>query len=375
MAVNAAAYDIVIPTVGRDCLGALLSALAPQAADHPGRIVVVDDRAHGRPASPLERHVPARLADRTTVLVSGGRGPAAARNLGWRATQAPWVVFLDDDVVPGPAWCRALEGDLRAAEPGTGAIQGAISVPRPADRPPTDRERNVARLESAPWITADLAVRRDVLEQVGGFDERFPRAYREDTDFHLRATAAGHRFARGRRSTEHPVRPAPWWSSVAAQRGNADDALLRGLHGRAALDHGRRNRHQLVTASALLVVLGVAIRRRALRRVALACWAAGTAELALARIRTGPRHPKEVAAMLATSVAIPPAATYHWWRGRWRWRAVRRAPSGRRDAGAAVRSERTTGRVADSETGEPRRRSSDGSMGSVPRGRRVGTAV
>jgi glycosyltransferase involved in cell wall biosynthesis len=371
VAVNAVRYDIVVPTVGRDCVGALLDALAQQAADHHGQIVLVDDRSPASPGRPLERYMPERLAGRTTVIASGGRGPAAARNLGWRATRAPWVVFLDDDVVPGPTWCRALEGDLRTAEPGTGAVQGAITVPRPADRPPTDRERNVARLESARWITADLAVRRDVLEQVDGFDERFPRAYREDTDFHLRATAAGHRFARGRRSTRHPVRPAPWWSSLAAQRGNADDALLRALHGRAALDHGRRNRHQLVTACAVLAVLGVAIRRPAVWRVALGCWLAGTAELAMARIRGGPRHAKEVAAMLATSVAIPPAATYHWWRGRWRWRAVRPA------AGVSARSEKAAGRVADSQPSETRRRSSDGtgSMGSVPRDRRVGTAV
>lgn len=36
------------------------------------------------------------------MLSGGGRGPAAARNVGWRATSARWVCFLDDDVEPGP---------------------------------------------------------------------------------------------------------------------------------------------------------------------------------------------------------------------------------------------------------------------------------
>ena len=90
--------------------------------------------------------------------------------------------FLDDDVVPGVGWARQLAQDLATAPAGIGAVQGRIVVPLPEDRPPTDRERNVSRLASASWITADLAVRRAVLEATPGFDERFVRAYREDTD-------------------------------------------------------------------------------------------------------------------------------------------------------------------------------------------------
>jgi histidinol-phosphate phosphatase family protein len=50
-------------------------------------------------------------------------------------------------------------------------------------------------------------------------------------------------------------------------------------------------------------------------RVAGALWAAGTAELAWARIAPGPRTPGELATMAATSLAIPPAASAHWLRG------------------------------------------------------------
>ena len=57
-------------------------------------------------------------------------------------------------------------------------IQGRIVVP--VGERPTDWERNVAGLQDAQWATADMAYRREALAQVGGFDERFPRAYRED---------------------------------------------------------------------------------------------------------------------------------------------------------------------------------------------------
>jgi hypothetical protein len=58
---------------------------------------------------------------------------------------------------------------------------------------------------------------------VGGFDERFPRAYREDADLGLRVTCAGWHIVVGTRSVEHPVRPAGWRQSIRSQRGNADD--------------------------------------------------------------------------------------------------------------------------------------------------------
>ena len=60
-------------------------------------------------------------------------------------------------------------------------------VPLPTDRRPTDWERNTAGLAGASWITADMAYRRTALEAVNGFDERFPRAYREDADLALRS--------------------------------------------------------------------------------------------------------------------------------------------------------------------------------------------
>ena len=86
-----------------------------------------------------------------------------------------------------------------------------------------------------------MAYRRAALESVHGFDERFPRAFREDAD--LAAPGPGRRLAaepRAARTTTHPVRPADRWVSVRVQAGNADDALMRALHGRRLA--GRRRR-------------------------------------------------------------------------------------------------------------------------------------
>ncbi|WP_214414374.1 glycosyltransferase [Sphaerisporangium fuscum] len=323
---------VVVPTVGRASLAGTLAALEPGFD-----VVVVDDR--GDPAGPLP------VPDGVRVLRSGGRGPAAARNAGWRAARTPWIAFLDDDVVPSPGWGKALLDDLRDLPGDVAASQGRLEVPLPEDRRPTDAERNTAGLATAEWITADIAYRREALERMGGFDERFPRAYREDADLALRARRAGYRLVRGERVTRHPVRDDGFWSSLRFQRGNADDALMRRLHGpvwRHAIGGapGRLRRHAATTALGLLAVTlasaaglrrhrdpagrgrrtpggprGTAAALTAAAAAAGAGWLALTGEFAWARIAPGPRTREEVLRMAVTSALIPPVAVAHRLRG------------------------------------------------------------
>lgn len=317
-------YAVVVPTVGRPSLHVLLSSLVAHQGPLPQEVVVVDDRPLPDlpldPSSALLGRVPVR------VVRGWGRGPAAARNLGWRLLSTPWVAFLDDDVVLPEDWKSALQADLAAAGPTVGATQGRLVVPLPRDRRPTDWERSTAGLETALWATADMAYRRECLLALDGFDERFPRAYREDADLALRARRAGWSLVRGARTTVHPVRPADDGVSLRVQRGNADDALMRRLHGprwRALAGTGRgRLRWHLATAGlGVAGIVGLVASRWATGRLvgigATAGWAALTAEFAWRRIAPGPRDRAEVARMLWTSAAIPPAAVWHRARGGW----------------------------------------------------------
>ncbi|MCU7727527.1 glycosyltransferase [Actinoplanes sp. KI2] len=331
---------VVVPTLGRPSLGRLLAALAG-----PAEVLVVDDRR--------DRSQPLPVPAGVTVVPGPARGPAAARNVGWRAAATEWVAFLDDDVLPDPGWLDRLAEDLAAAPAQVGGVQGELRVPLPAGRRPTDWERVTAGLATGKWITADMAYRRGALARAGGFDERLPRAFREDAELAFRVRRAGWALTRGARRVTHPVRPEGPWVSLRTQRGNADDALLRRLYGpqwrsELGVPPGRRRRHAAIVAagsSALACGLAAVVSGRRDRRrrswgrrdrgrrdwagaavLAAAAWAAGTAEFAAARIRPGPRDPREVAAMLATSVAIPPVAVAHWLRGWWRWRGARPLP-------------------------------------------------
>jgi histidinol-phosphate phosphatase family protein len=325
-------YVVVIPTLGRPCLQDCLDALAEAHGPLPQQVVLADDRRDT--PDPLPVTVPAVLADRTVTVTLEGRGPAAARNAGWRAAEpAEWVAFLDDDVRVGPCWRAELVTDLARQPARVAGVQGAITVPLPAGRRPTDWERGSAGLAEARWITADMAYRRRALLAAGGFDERFPRAFREDADIALRLLDQGWQLSQGTRATTHPVRPASRWASLKAQAGNADDVLMNRLHGRgwyrrAGAAPGRRPWHLLTTAALATAVLagtaggvtGQRGPRRALLAVAAgagAAWLAGTAEFTAARVRPGPRTRAEVTTMVVTSVLIPPLATGYWLRAHW----------------------------------------------------------
>ena len=341
-------YDVVVPTAGRPSLTALLDSLAAGDGPLPREVLIVDDRSDA--ASPLDLgslHAP--LADRTRVLRGPARGPAAARNAGWRAGGAKWVAFLDDDVICEPGWRQALAHDLDAPDR-VAASQGRITVPLPGGRRPTDWERNVAGLEDARWATADMAYRRTVLAAVGGFDERFPRAYREDADLGLRVTRGGWEIASGRRGVRHPVRPAPWSVSLTKQAGNADDVLMDRLHGPgwradAAAPAGRRNPHLATTAAAGAGALAAFSGRRRLAVLTGAAWLALTAELTWRRVAPGPRTPVELAVMVVTSAAMPFAATAWWLRGHVTLRA-RLSDSARAPHGDLRAKRRPSGRPA-----------------------------
>ncbi|MEU3271958.1 HAD-IIIA family hydrolase [Saccharomonospora sp. NPDC006951] len=308
-------YSVVIPTTGRASLGTLLRALGSSRGPHPAEIIVVDDRrVRNADGTTLDEPLTLpRIRFPLRQLRSAGRGPAAARNVGWRAAATEWIAFLDDDVVTDVDWTQRLSEDLDGLPRGVAASVARIAAAVREDRRPTDQERDVLRLSGTKWTAADVAYRRAALIEVGGFDERFPRAFREDADLALRVCKAGYRIAEGRRVTTHPVHNEGFLASVRRQRHNADDALMRAKHGRhwrslTGETAGRLGRHAVTTLAGVATLGALASRNRLATALAGGMWTGLTAELTARRILSGPVSPGELARMLTTSPLIPPTA-------------------------------------------------------------------
>jgi GT2 family glycosyltransferase len=318
--------SVVIPTFRRHelllrCVGALLRQDLPA---NEFEIVIVDDGSP-RDAFHAAHEALRPLAQRRGVpairhlRLAHNSGPAAARNFGWRAARAPVIAFTDDDTIPLFDW---LTQGLRALAYDAAAVSGHVIVP--VRSVPTDYERDAAGLHGAWFVTANCFVRRSALERVGGFDERFRAAWREDTDlwFSLRA----HRLAivhAPRACVMHPVRPERWGVSLRQQRKVMFDALLYKKFPRWYREHIRPHPpwHYYAVVSSMLAACVCAWRGAMLAAaIAVAIAMALVLGFALQRLARASKSPLHVVEMVVTSLLIPWLSVYWRARGAWRFR-------------------------------------------------------
>lgn len=249
---------VVVATYCRSHLLPRLVAALEQQQDPPGfELVVVDDASSDDTWTTLQQ-----LATDSPIAIRPlrqprNRGPAAARNLGWRTSVAKLVAFTDDDCAPEPGWLRDLVRGLAEAD-----IAQGRTVPDPrevAQTGPFSRSMSVTT-EDGFYQTCNVAYRRSVLEQAGGFDEAFRFPAGEDTNLAWRARAAGATTCfRPAAIVRHAVRPSSWvaaardtwrWQSIALAV-KRNPRLRELLHSR----HVWRKAHLLATVP----VLGVGV--------------------------------------------------------------------------------------------------------------------
>lgn len=188
----------------RERPGLLLEAVASVLAGErvPEELVVVDQSEE--PNEALARMGSVRGC-RVRYVRSASRGLSRARNEAVRLARHSLLVFTDDDVRVTAGWLGALVDALERAGPGavaTGRVlpdaeaarRGFVPTLKACDRPAT----YAGRLAFDPLVTFNMALRREELEEVGGFDERLgpgtPFPAGEDNELAFRMLAAGRRI-------------------------------------------------------------------------------------------------------------------------------------------------------------------------------------
>ena len=186
--------SVVVPSHGRPLrLLWLLNALEEQTVPASAfEVLVVHDYDAGTAARVVTAHPLAEAGRLREVTIAPGLGsPALQRNLGWRAARAPLVAFTDDDCRPDPGWLERL---LAAAEGRPDAFVQGTTRPDPFEwgvfAAPHVRSIHVDP-PSFGAETCNVLYGRELLERVGGFDERAVTG--EDMDLGFRAREAGAR--------------------------------------------------------------------------------------------------------------------------------------------------------------------------------------
>ncbi|GAA3438373.1 mycofactocin biosynthesis glycosyltransferase MftF [Kutzneria kofuensis] len=199
---------VVVPVRDHaDDLARLLPALSEVA-----KVLVVDDGSTKPIPEAIVRH-------------SSAKGPAAARNAGWRLAGTELVAFLDADVVPEPGWLATILPHFE--DPGVVAVAPRVrSVPGPSMleryeelRSPLDLGDAEAPVRPGSRVgyvpSAALVVRFSALVDHNGFDEEM--RFGEDVDLVWRFHEAGAQVRYEPRATVRH-RPRETWNAWLRQR-------------------------------------------------------------------------------------------------------------------------------------------------------------
>ena len=182
--------SVIVPA--RDASATLprtLSALMAQQVSLDFEVIVVDDGSSDTTAAIAEK-----AGGPVRCLRENGLGPAAARNKAVAAAKGSLLAFTDSDCFPTPGWLAAGIQGLDSAE----VVQGLVLPDPQAPLGPYDRSLWIER-RTGLWETANLFVRREPFERVGGFEEwltpRVGKAMAEDVWLGWRLHRAGARSA------------------------------------------------------------------------------------------------------------------------------------------------------------------------------------
>lgn len=229
---SAELVSVVIPTYNAaDTLRDQLVALSRQ--NHPGRfeIVVADNGSTDGLAARFPTLTEGLDLDLRLVDAAGCRGVSHARNVGVAASTGGLVLICDADDEVHPSWMSDLVAEAAEADlvGGSMAVDQLNPGPERQWRPLPRAGTLPGKLNFLPFARGcNIAVWRDVLDTVGGWDESLV-AGGDDVDFSWRVQLAGYRMVAAERAlVQYRLRPD--MSGMAKQvyrYSRTDAALLR----------------------------------------------------------------------------------------------------------------------------------------------------
>ncbi len=189
-------FSVIIPFRGDiNQLEQLLDSLTAQTTSREHEVIVADNSDPGSPVTALVEDLVARYERVRVVDATSKSGAAHARNVGAARARADRFAFVDADDVVDAGWLEAMAGALERHD--VVASRFDLEVINPPDllagrKHP--QSRGLIPFNEPPFLPhvggCGLGVRREVFDEVGGFNEEY--LVLEDTDFAWRVQLAGH---------------------------------------------------------------------------------------------------------------------------------------------------------------------------------------
>jgi glycosyltransferase involved in cell wall biosynthesis len=182
--------SLIIPAYNEEAyLPACLDAVMANVAGGLHEIIVVDNNS-----TDGTRDVVARYPAVRTVF-EGNKGITRARQAGFRAATGDIIAYVDADTRPPAGWVDQIRAQF-AARPGLACLSGPYSfydlsgLRNALSAAWFVAARPMYRLTGYMLVGGNFAIRRDVLDKMGGFDATI-EFYGEDVDIAKRARAHG----------------------------------------------------------------------------------------------------------------------------------------------------------------------------------------
>lgn len=203
--------SIVVPCFNglrftRRCIDSLL-----RYTSYPFELVVIDNGSHDG-TKDFFRDLSKTVAGRSSSLVgctfidnSNNRGVAAAVNQGIRKTRSAFVCYLNSDIIVTAGWLERLVFHA-SADKKIGVVGCCTNLADENCSAQPDM-REIQRIAAAMALSRDRAyspaafvhgfcmlIKREVIDTVGLFDERFYPCAFEDLDYCLRTLKSGYKL-------------------------------------------------------------------------------------------------------------------------------------------------------------------------------------
>lgn len=243
------------------------------------------------------------------------KGPAAARNYGWLNARSNIIAFTDDDCLPDRYWLKEIAENMNPDK--AEAMTGNVIVPRSTR--PTDYEKNTAGLEVADFITANCACTRAALLKIGGFDEQFQMAWREDSDLEFKLIRENIPVKHLETAiVVHPVRKAKWGISIKEQKKTLYNALLYKKYPelyRRKIQPAPPLLYYAIIAAFIIMSIGFLSQNKWMNIAGFYSWIFLKFNFIVRRLYTTRLSAAHIAEMVVTSFVIPFLSIYWQWYG------------------------------------------------------------